>query len=200
MMNNLTWQNANITKNQRRLQKKQSSYVVWFTGLSGAGKTTLANALDHALFKQGLHTFLLDGDNLRHGLNKDLGFSEEDRTENIRRVGEVAKLFTDAGLIVLAAFISPFQNDRKCIKEAIGKRNIIEIYLDTPLSVCEKRDIKGLYQKAREGKIIGFTGIDSPYEVPESSDIVLNTGVVSVNDCVSIILEYLEERSLLSSV
>ncbi|MBJ7539829.1 adenylyl-sulfate kinase [Marinomonas transparens] len=199
-MNNLTWQNLKVTKQHRLMQKKQPSYVLWFTGLSGSGKSTLANALEQALFERGLHTYLLDGDNLRHGLNQDLGFSETDRTENMRRVGEVSKLFTDAGLIVLAAFISPFQSDRSFIKDLIGEENVIDVYLDTPLSVCEQRDTKGLYKQARAGKIKGFTGIDSPYEAPKSADIVFNTDIMSVNDCVSIILAYLGRRLLLPSV
>lgn len=192
MKTNINWMTSpHITKAQRALQKNQTPYVVWFTGLSGAGKSTLANALDQALYERGFHTFLLDGDNLRQGLNRDLGFSEADRTENIRRVGEVTKLFTEAGVIVLAAFISPFQSDRAFIKDCIGADNVIEVYLDTPLAVCEQRDPKGLYQKAREGKIHGFTGIDSPYNVPENAEIVINTDLVSVHLSVKIILEYL---------
>lgn len=191
MGNNVTWQPSHVTKTQRSVHKLQSSYVIWFTGLSGSGKSTLANALDRALYERGQHTCLLDGDNLRHGLNQDLGFSDTDRTENIRRVGEVTKLFTDSGLIVLAAFVSPFQRDRSFIKELVGDKNVIEVYLDTPLSVCERRDPKGLYQKAREGEIKGFTGIDSPYEVPKAADIVINTDLVSVELSVNIILEYL---------
>ncbi|WP_421850627.1 adenylyl-sulfate kinase [Marinomonas sp.] len=192
---NIVWQETIITQGDRAAQKTQSPCVVWFTGLSGAGKSTLANALEAALFERGKHSYLLDGDNLRHGLNQDLGFSEADRTENIRRVGEVAKLFVDAGLIVLAAFISPFQTDRASIKDLIGEYKMVEVYLDTPLSVCESRDTKGLYRKARAGELKGFTGIDSPYEAPESADIVINTGAVSVVDSVAIILAYLDRHS-----
>jgi adenylylsulfate kinase len=177
------------------VQKSQKAYVVWFTGLSGSGKSTLANALDCSLYDQGLHTYVLDGDNLRHGLNRDLAFSEADRQENIRRVGEVAKLFTDSGLIVLAAFISPFDSDRSLIKTLIGEENIIEVYLDTPLNICEKRDPKGLYKMARNGQIKSFTGIDSPYEVPKSADIVLNTEVLSEQECVDIILNYVMSKT-----
>lgn len=191
---NLVWQETIITQGDRAAQKAQSPCVIWFTGLSGAGKSTLANALEVALFERGKHSYLLDGDNLRHGLNQDLGFSEADRTENIRRVGEVAKLFVDAGLIVLAAFISPFQTDRASIKDLIGECKMVEVYLDTPLSVCESRDTKGLYRKARSGELKGFTGIDSPYEAPESADIVINTEAVSVVDSVAIILAYLDRH------
>jgi adenylyl-sulfate kinase len=190
----VVWQETIIIQGDRAAQKAQSPCVIWFTGLSGAGKATLANALEAALFERGKHSYLLDGDNLRHGLNQDLGFSEADRTENIRRVGEVAKLFVDAGLIVLAAFISPFQMDRASIKDLIGDDHVVEVYLDTPLSVCEKRDPKGMYRKARNGEITGFTGIDSPYEAPESADIVINTGAVSNADSVAIILAYLDRH------
>lgn len=195
LVNNLVWHTSHVTKEQRLAQKNQSAYVIWFTGLSGSGKSTLANALDRALYECGLHTFVLDGDNLRHGLNRDLAFSEADRQENIRRVGEVSKLFTDAGLIVLAAFISPFDSDRSLIKTLIGEENIIEIYLDTPLEICEKRDPKGLYKMARKGEIKSFTGIDSPYEAPKSANLVLNTSVLSEQQCVDIILNYLMSKT-----
>jgi len=198
MEDDLVLHTSLVTKEQRLVQKNQSSYVIWFTGLSASGKSSLANALDHALYERGLHTFLLDGDSLRLGLNQDLGFSKLDRTENIRRVGEVAKLFTDAGLIVLAAFISPLQNDRSLIKTLIGEENFIEVYLDTPLSICEKRDPKGLYKKVRVGEIKGFSGIDSPYEVPEAANIVINTDNFLIEHCVDIILNYLISIKMLN--
>ena len=155
--------------------KNQTPRVLWFTGLSGSGKSTIANEVEKKLALMNRHTFLLDGDNVRQGLNKDLGFTETDRIENIRRIGEVAKLMTDAGLIVLTAFISPFRAERQMVRDMMGDAEFIEIFVDTPLEVAEKRDVKGLYKKAREGKIENFTGIDSPYEAPEAAEITVNT-------------------------
>ncbi|HAG36479.1 MAG TPA: adenylyl-sulfate kinase, partial [Erythrobacter sp.] len=155
--------------------KNQTPRVLWFTGLSGSGKSTIANEVEKKLALMNRHTFLLDGDNVRHGLNKDLGFTESDRIENIRRIGEVAKLMTDAGLIVLTAFISPFRADRQLVRDMIDGGEFIEIHVDTPLEIAEARDVKGLYKKAREGKLKNFTGIDSPYEPPESPEIRVNT-------------------------
>ncbi|EAJ5672649.1 adenylyl-sulfate kinase [Campylobacter lari] len=171
MSKNLTWHVSSITKTQRAKLKNQKPYVLWFSGLSGSGKSTLANAVEKKLFEQGFHTYLLDGDNIRHGLNKDLGFDEASRVENIRRIGEVCKLFVDTGIIVLCAFISPFEKDRKLIKDLLEEDEYIEIFVDTPLEVCEKRDPKGLYKKARNGEIKNFTGIDSPYEKPKNPHI-----------------------------
>jgi adenylylsulfate kinase len=179
----------------RSQQKKQKPCLVWFTGLSSAGKSTIANAVEHALYANGFHTYLLDGDNIRHGLSKDLSFSDEDRVENIRRVGEVAKLFLDAGLIVLAAFISPFLADRKMVRDLFCVGEYVEIFVDAPLSVCEERDPKGLYKKARAGFISKFTGIDSPYEKPENPDIILDTVSLNLEECVDRVLGYLYSRN-----
>lgn len=160
------------------------SKVIWFTGLSGSGKSTLAAAFHQRLQSLGIHSYVLDGDVLRTGLNKDLGFTEKDRQENIRRAGEVAKILKDAGVLVLAAFISPFSEDRKCLKEGIGEADFLEVYVSAPLEVCESRDVKGLYQKARRGLIPEFTGIDSPYEVPENPDLVLPTDQISISEAI----------------
>jgi adenylylsulfate kinase len=188
-----------IKKDQRLTQKSQLSFVVWFTGLSASGKSTLANALDLTLFDRNYHTYLLDGDNIRQGLNQDLGFSDVDRTENIRRVGEVTNLFLDAGLIVLAAFISPIEKDRALVKSLIGEERFIEIYLDVPLSVCQDRDPKGLYKMSNNGEILNLTGIDSIYEIPEFSSVVINTDDKKVSECVEIILNYLIEEKFIKS-
>ncbi|WP_323800041.1 sulfate adenylyltransferase subunit CysN [Parasphingorhabdus sp.] len=172
---NVHWQPTTISREEHALLKNQTPRVLWFTGLSGSGKSTIANEVEKSLNLMNRHTFLLDGDNVRHGLNKDLGFTEADRIENIRRVGEVAKLMTDAGLIVLTAFISPFRAERKMVREMLPEAEFIEIFVDTPLEVAEERDVKGLYKKARSGKLKNFTGIDSPYESPESPEIRVNT-------------------------
>mgnify|MGYP000120773647 CR=1 FL=1 len=171
----VVWHESNVSKADRAKVKGQTPKCIWLTGLSGSGKSTLANALEVALTEQGQHTYLLDGDNVRHGLNKNLGMSDEDRTENIRRVSEVAKLMVDAGLIVVTAFISPFRAERQMVREMLPEGEFVEIFVDTPLEVAEKRDVKGLYKKAREGKLKNFTGIDSPYEEPEGPDITVNT-------------------------
>lgn len=167
-------QPLSITREHREQLNRHKGKVIWFTGLSGSGKSTLANALEEALHRKNYRTFILDGDNIRHGLNKDLGFSNEDRVENIRRIAEVAKLMMDAGLVVITAFISPFKEDRRLAKELIGSKNFLEVYLDTPIEICEGRDIKGLYKKARLGQLKNMTGIDSPYEAPVSPDIIIN--------------------------
>jgi len=172
---NVHWQPTTITREEHALLKNQTPRVLWFTGLSGSGKSTIANEVEKSLNLMNRHTFLLDGDNVRHGLNKDLGFTEADRIENIRRVGEVAKLMTDAGLIVLTAFISPFRAERQMVREMLPDAEFVEIFVDTPLEVAEKRDVKGLYKKARSGKLKNFTGIDSPYESPENAEIRVNT-------------------------
>jgi len=169
MLNNITWHEQTINKKQRALLKKQKSAILWFTGLSGSGKSTIANAVEGKLFELQKHTYLLDGDNIRIGLNKGLTFTDEDRVENIRRIGEVAKLFTDAGILVLTAFISPFEKERDSVRNLVSKDEFLEIFIDTPLDVCESRDPKGLYQKARKGEIPNFTGISSPYEAPKKS-------------------------------
>ena len=195
---NIVWHAHKITKQERAVQKNQKPSILWFTGLSGSGKSTIANALEQRLFQLGYHTYLLDGDNVRHGLNKDLGFSDEDRIENIRRIGETAKLFADAGLIVLTAFISPFRSDRKLVRSLVGKGEFIEIFVDTPLEVCEKRDPKGLYAKARRGEIKLFTGIDSPYESPLEPEITLHTDREDVEACAEKIIRYLMDWGILS--
>lgn len=164
---NLFPQSFDITRQDREALKAQQGKVIWFTGLSGSGKSTLANALEHALYQAGKHTYILDGDNVRHGLNKDLGFSDADRIENIRRIAEVARLMADAGLIVITAFISPFKKDRELARDLIGTDHFFDVYVNTPLAVCEQRDPKGLYQKARRGEVVHMTGISSPYEAPE---------------------------------
>ncbi|HEG5396481.1 TPA: adenylyl-sulfate kinase [Campylobacter coli] len=193
MDNNLTWHASSITKAQRAKLKKQKPRVLWFTGLSGSGKSTLANAVEKKLFEQGFHTYLLDGDNVRHGLNGDLGFDEASRVENIRRIGELCKLFMDAGMIALCAFISPFEKDRKLVKDLLEEDEYIEIFVDTSLEVCEKRDPKGLYKKARQGEIKNFTGIDSPYERPKNPHIHITKE--DLNENVDMILGFLDEKA-----
>jgi adenylylsulfate kinase len=194
---NIVWHEQKVKNLDRALLKKQNPCLVWFTGLSGSGKSTIANALDFSLYKRGVHTFLLDGDNVRHGLNKDLGFSDSDRVENIRRIGEVSKLFTDAGLIVMSAFISPFASDRNLVRQLFAPGEFIEVFMDAQLSACEQRDPKGLYLKARAGHIKSFTGIDSPYERPDRAELVLDTTVLSVEQCVTKLIECLEHRGFI---
>lgn len=188
---NIVWHNQSITKEKRLTLLNQKPCILWFTGLSGSGKSTIANAVELELFKRGRKTYLLDGDNVRHGLNKDLGFSEQDRIENIRRIGEVAKLFVDSGLIVLSAFISPFKSDRQIARSLVKYDEFIEVFIDTPLEVCEQRDPKGLYKKARDGAIKNFTGISSPYEAPEEPQIHIKTDEHSIQECVDIVINYL---------
>lgn len=200
MADNIVWHDHKITRAERSVNKNQKPCLLWFTGLSGSGKSTIANALDVALHNRGYHTFLLDGDNVRHGLCRDLGFSDEDRVENIRRIGEVSKLFTDAGLIVLSAFISPFTSDRLLVRNLMPSGEFIEVFMDTPLDTCEQRDPKGLYEKARAGEIRNFTGIDSPYEAPERPEVRLDTSVMSVDQCVDKLIGYLLERNLITQV
>lgn len=178
------WHQTHITKDHRAKQKNQVPKCIWLTGLSGSGKSTLANALEVALTEQGKHTYLLDGDNVRHGLNKNLGMSDEDRTENIRRVSEVAKLMVDAGLVVITAFISPFRADRDAARALFEDGEFVEVFADAPLEECEKRDPKGLYKKARAGEIKEFTGIDSPYEAPANAEVVINTAEHDIGECV----------------
>lgn len=178
-----------ISKNLRQENLKQKPMIIWFTGLSGSGKSTLANGLEKELFKRGLKTYLLDGDNLRHGLNSDLGFSKEDREENIRRVGHVASLMVDAGLIVITAFISPYEKERAFVRNLVKENEFIEIFVDTPLQVCEQRDTKGLYKKAREGLIKDFTGVNAPYEKPKNPEVHIQQE--EINDAIGKILEVL---------
>ncbi|RFF29180.1 sulfate adenylyltransferase subunit CysN [Wenzhouxiangella sediminis] len=193
----VVWHEHKINKTQRAGQKAQRPAVLWFTGLSGAGKSSVANALEQALFQRGHHSYLLDGDNVRHGLNRDLGFTDEDRVENIRRIGEVAGLMADAGLVVLTAFISPFRSDRAMVRELMEPGEFVEIHVKASLETCEKRDPKGLYAKARAGAIRHFTGIDSPYEPPEDPEIVVDTEKLSVEEGVDVVLEYLKRRGIL---
>ncbi len=188
-----------VTRQQRANQKSQQPCVLWFTGLSGSGKSTVANALEHALFLRGHHSYLLDGDNVRHGLNRDLDFSDTGREENIRRVGEVAKLFVDAGIIAIAAFISPFRSDRRMVRDLLGDGEFVEIYMSTPLDVCEARDPKGLYVKARSGAVKNFTGVTSPYEAPEAPELTLDTSGTPLHDSVDRIVRYLESTGRLKS-
>lgn len=196
-MSNIVWQQHQINVLDREKQKQQQAVVLWFTGLSGAGKSTVAGALEQALVARGAHTYLLDGDNVRHGLCADLGFSEADRTENLRRVGAVAGLMVDAGLIVLSAFISPLKSQRDAIRQALPEGKFIEVYVATSLEECEKRDVKGLYQKARRGEIKNFTGISDPYEAPVQADIVLDTGLLSLEQSVQQLLLLLEQRGII---
>ena len=189
---NLTWHEMDVTKELRERQLSQKAFTVWMTGLSGSGKSTLANALEKRLFTLGKHTMLLDGDNIRMGLNKNLGFNEGDRVENIRRIAEVAKLMNDAGLIVITSFISPYSQDRQSAKEIIGD-DFVEVYVSTPLDECERRDVKGLYKEARKGNIRSFTGISSPYEIPETPDVEIDTSGKKIEDCVNTIIDKLKK-------
>jgi len=188
---NLHRQALSITREDRERLNGHKCKVIWFTGLSGSGKSTIANTLEKELHAQGKRTYILDGDNVRQGLNKDLGFTDADRVENIRRVAEVAKLMMDAGLIVMAAFISPFGAERQMARELIGEDNFIEVFVDTPLAVCEQRDPKGLYKKARSGQLPNMTGISSPYEPPARPDLVINSTIISAEDAVAQINLYL---------
>ena len=196
-MKDIVWHDHKITRAERAANKNQKPCLLWFTGLSGSGKSTIANALDVALHERGYHTFLLDGDNVRHGLCSDLGFSDEDRVENIRRIGEVSKLFADSGLIVLSAFISPFVSDRRMVRKLFPAGEFIEVFMDTPLDTCEERDPKGLYKKARAGEIKHFTGIDSPYEAPPHPEVRLDTSTMSVDECVEVLVNHLARNGLI---
>ncbi|CAH6892039.1 adenylyl-sulfate kinase [Vibrio chagasii] len=194
----VVWHNSTVTHADRVALKQQRSVCLWFTGLSGSGKSTVANAVESKLLQMGKHSYLLDGDNVRHGLNKDLGFSDTDRIENIRRIGEVAKLFVDAGNIVLTAFISPFISDRKQVRDLMQDGEFLEVFVDTPLEVCEQRDPKGLYKKARAGEIKHFTGIDSEYQAPVNPDIHLKTEKLSIEACADYVVSELEKKGYLN--
>ena len=194
---NTVWHTQQVSKTQRAELKKQKACLLWYTGLSGSGKSTIANAVDALLFQRKCHSYLLDGDNVRHGLNGDLGFSDEDRIENIRRISEVAQLFVDAGLIVSTAFISPFAADREIAAKKLGAGEFIEVFIDTPIAICEQRDPKGLYKKARAGEIKDFTGIDSTYEAPETPAIHIDTSDKSIEQCAQQVVDYLIEHGFI---
>ncbi|CAE6415345.1 unnamed protein product [Rhizoctonia solani] len=195
---NITWQPSMVTRQDRNRRNGHGSLALWFTGLSGAGKSTLALTLEKALHERGIGSYVLDGDNIRHGLNRDLGFSEEDRKENLRRIGEVSKLFADAGLVVLSAFISPDEQDRRMVRELFAPGDFVEVYVKCSIEECEKRDPKGLYKKARSGQIRNFTGIDAKYDVPGSPELVIDTERMPVDEAVELLLGYLEERNVLA--
>jgi adenylylsulfate kinase len=193
---NITWHGGEVTDKDREQLLNQKGVVIWLTGLPSSGKSTLAHAVEQELFKNGNLAYVLDGDNIRYGLNKNLGFSPEDREENIRRIGEISKLFADAGLIIIAAFISPYRADREKARELIGSLRFIEVYVKVPLAVAEERDPKGLYKKARAGEIKDFTGIDAPYEEPEKAELVIDTHEYDLNKCVDIVIDYLKNHGI----
>ncbi|MEH7224402.1 adenylyl-sulfate kinase [Bacillus sp. JJ1566] len=193
----IIWHQSTVTKIARQQQNQHKSCVIWFTGLSGSGKSSLANALDQVLFSNKVQSYVLDGDNIRHGLNAGLGFSKEDRKENIRRIGEVSKLFVESGQIVSTAFISPFREDRKQVRDLFPDGEFIEVYVKCPISVCENRDPKGLYKKARNGEISEFTGISSPYEEPNHPELVIETDQLTIPQSVDTIIDYLKQRAIL---
>jgi len=197
---NTVWHSATVTRARREQQNKHKSVALWFTGLSGSGKSTLAHTVEEALHSKGCCTFVFDGDNVRHGLCADLGFSDEDRAENIRRIGEMVRLFTEAGVMALTAFISPFRRDREFVRQLVTPADFIEIYCRCPLEVCERRDVKGLYRKARAGEIPDFTGISSPYEEPLNADLVLDTGNDPLEVCTEGVIGLLTERGIISQV
>lgn len=194
---NIIRHKAAVTRPRRETQNGHRSLTIWFTGLSGSGKSTLAHAVEERLHLMGCRTYVFDGDNVRQGLCKDLGFSLDDRRENLRRIAEMIRLFVDAGVISLAAFISPFEADRQMVKAIIGPEDVLEIFCDCPLEVCEQRDVKGLYKKARAGEITNYTGISSPYEIPANPDIRIKTSSSSVNDCIALIVKELRERGII---
>lgn len=195
---NVVWHHATVTRERREQLNGHKSVILWFTGLSGAGKSTLAHAVEEALHQRGCRTFVFDGDNVRHGLCSDLGFSTEDRAENIRRVGEMAKLFIETGVIALTAFISPFRADRERVRSLVPHGDFLEIYCRCPIEVCEQRDVKGLYKRARVGEIKEFTGISSPYEEPDDPDLVVDTGTLALDECVYQVLAMLKVRGIVA--
>ena len=195
----VVWHDATISSHNRNKLLNQIPFILWFTGLSASGKSTLANIVEKKLFQMNYKTYLLDGDNVRHGLNKDLGFHEESRVENIRRIGEISKLFLDAGIIVLTAFISPFKSDRHLARSLVKKKQFIEIFIDASLETCEKRDPKGMYLKARSGEISNFTGISSPYESPENPELHIMNNDMTLHDASNQIIEYLVEKKYIKN-
>lgn len=198
MSSNVVWHSQSVSAQQRAELKRQKPVVLWFTGLSGAGKSTIANALEQLLLDRQQHSYLLDGDNIRHGLNSDLCFSQADRAENIRRVGEVCRLLIDAGLIVLCAFVSPYRQDRQQVRALLKPSELVEIFVDTPLAICAQRDPKGLYQQARAGTITDMTGVNAPYEAPEQAEIHINTVAVSSEQAAQQILDYLQHHQYIA--
>ncbi|MEM6998931.1 MAG: adenylyl-sulfate kinase [Pseudomonadota bacterium] len=194
---NTVWHEPSVYRKDREQMNQHKSVILWFTGLSGSGKSTMSHALEDVLHKNKVRTYVLDGDNIRQGLCNDLGFSAEDRTENIRRIGEVSKLMMEAGVFVLTAFISPFRKDRRIVRELVAEGEFIEVHCNAALEVCESRDPKGLYKKARAGEISDFTGISSPYEVPENAEIMLDTANQSIDVCIETILTYLRDRAII---
>lgn len=197
---NVIYQDFKISRHDRNVLNKHQSIVIWFTGLSGSGKSTIANALQNVLFEQKVHCFTLDGDNTRLGINADLDFSDQGRKENIRRVAEVCKLMNDAGTVVIASFISPFEEDRQKARQIISASNFVEVFVECPLEICEKRDVKGLYAKARNNEIKNFTGINSPFEVPLAPDITVRSDLLSIEECVKQILENIKEKLKLNEL
>jgi len=199
MNNNIVWHHATVTRERREKLNQHKSVVLWFTGLSGSGKSTLAHALEEQLHQRAERTYVFDGDNVRHGLCRDLGFSAEDRQENIRRIGEMAKLFVDAGVIALTAFISPFKDDRRNVRKLFDSDDFIEVYCQCSVEKCESRDVKGLYKRARAGEIANFTGISSPYEIPQNPEISVDTENKNLDECIEQLLNELIQRGILSS-
>lgn len=196
-MSNVVWHNTTITKSDRNDLLNQKPFILWFTGLSASGKSSIANIVEQKLFKKKHNTYLLDGDNVRHGLNRDLGFNEESRVENIRRIGEVSKLFLDAGIITLTAFISPFKSDRNLVRQLFDEGDFLEVFIDSSLEVCEKRDPKGMYAKARKGEIKNFTGISSPYESPENPEIHVINNNISLDEAADQIINFLVKNNFI---
>ena len=196
---NLTWHADEVDKASRAAAHGHEGAVLWFTGLSGSGKSTIGHRVERMLIERGAFAYVLDGDNIRHGLNSDLGFAPEDRVENIRRIGEVSRLFADAGALVVSAFISPYRKDRDRIRALVPKGEFVEVFVDTPLEICEARDPKGLYKKARAGEISNFTGLDAPYEAPASPEVHLRTANLSVDEAASQVVRYLEEQNILGA-
>lgn len=193
MSENIVIHDYDISRSKRNKVNGHDSFVLWFTGLSGSGKSTIANKVEEELFYKGISTYALDGDNIRSGINKGIGFTKEDRLENLRRIAEVGKLFVDAGIVTIAAFVSPLISDRDQVKQIVGENDLIEIFVDTSLEECEKRDVKGLYKKARAGEIKNFTGIDAPYEAPDNPEIHIQTETTEVDQAVQLVINYLEE-------